>query len=83
MTHSFMTSVLQSYKEDNAKSKEAYHSCEPNNFNFMINVVDFDGDSIDFDIEACSYTHANELAESYCAGIGVDIYDMQIYLINN
>lgn len=77
-----MTSVYQSTSETNSKSKRAYHSCESNMFFFHICVTDFDGESLDFDIEAQDYSQANELAESYCNSIGFYIYNMEIYLFN-
>ncbi|MEG1539639.1 MAG: hypothetical protein RR061_06190 [Muribaculaceae bacterium] len=82
MEHSYMTSVLQSHSEVNNNQKRANRSCESNNQFYLICVVDFDGEYLDFTVEASSYSQANAIADSYCESVEVYIYEMQIYLLN-
>lgn len=46
---------------------------------FDIEVVDYDGESYSWDVEAVDQNEAEQLANNHFAAINVDIYHMSIY----
>ena len=58
--------------------KKGYRSCELNNY--MVEVVDFDGATEEFNVEASSHSEAAEKAEALAYGMQVSY--MNIYKDN-
>lgn len=69
MTHSFMTSKLQSPKG----------SCRSRISTFMCEVIDFDNESHDFYVEASDYAEANVKAEKLAVCENLQINFINIY----
>lgn len=78
MTHTFMTSVLDSQIGEQEKTSKVSRSCTSNNL-YMVCVEDFDHNPFVSEVEACSYEEANRKATAL---FGADIYSMSIYLID-
>ena len=79
MTAVFNTSSLNSMAGTSRQSgKKGYRSCELNNY--KVEVVDFDGATEVFDVEATSHSEAAEKAEELACGMQVSY--MNIYKDN-
>ena len=79
MTAVFNTSSLNSMAGTTRQSgKKGYRSCELNNY--MVEVVDFDGATEEFNVEAASHSEAAEKAEELAYGMQVSY--MNIYKYN-
>lgn len=46
---------------------------------YSVEVIDFDGDSYDYEIEANSFSEASEIAGWRAAEDGIDVYQMNCY----
>jgi len=79
MTAIFNTSSLNSMAGAARQTgKKGYRSCELNNY--MVEVVDFDGATEEFNVEASSHSEAAEKAEALAYGMQVSY--MNIYKDN-
>lgn len=78
MTATFNTSVLSSPTASGCQTgKKGYRSRELNNY--KVEVVDFDGLTEDYEVEAASHAEAAEKAEELAYGMQVNY--MNIYKI--
>ena len=69
MTHSYMTSKINS-------PKGSYRS---RTSSFLCEVIDFDNESHEFTVEACSYSEANNKAENMAYSQNLQINFINIY----
>ncbi len=80
MTASFNTSVLSSSASAAKQNKKGCRSSKSNNY--QVEVVDFDGDFYDFQVEAASFSEASAKAESAAHDMCLIVNYLNIYLNN-
>ena len=79
MTASFQSSFLSyEYKSGNKNRSRRYQHSQ--NF-YQASITDFEGDEYDFDVMADSYEEAAAQLEVLAADAGIQVYNMNIYLL--